>query len=822
MSTKIKILLVVVLLGSALLISQAQAATTILQVTGGGTGWGAIKAHTVILGNDTSQLSTTSPSTAGFVLTSNGVNSDPTFQVSASGGITALGSGYASTTGSTITFSTSTASFNGLTLGMTIQPTAGALLFTPKFSGTLDNTGLTNSSLTVTAGSGLSGGGSVALGSAVTLSSAYNYPFIGGATSSLVAFNGGLTTAGFLSTASSTINASTTITGILTLAGATTTGLNGVDIQTGCFSVLGTCLQTTITGSSAYKQAVKYASTTTIPVSYNYANGVAGVGATITSVGFAAFYIDGNTPSVGDRVLIKNETAGNAPYNGIYTVTQVGSAIAVFILTRATDYNSAADVFPGVANFTNSGTINANTCWILSNTSSVTIGTTALTYDDACGTGSAILNLGPTGQLQSGSTQTLATSSSATNGLTPSLVITASGNTQTFTSSISGTLTVAGGGTGSTTLTGLLLGNTTSAVQTYGGTSCTNQFFRSLNNVGTASCATVSASDVSLANLTATDNTLTFSGTYNGSTARTIGLALGNANTWTALQQFGANSSTTMESAGSAYFGKTATSTFSTTGVLTLASALTVGNGGTGQVTFTSSQLLYGNGTNALSSVATTSETCTSPLSCTAHDVLTGGGAITLGTVPIAKGGTATTTFYNGGVNFWDTTLGTISQGRAIKDFFFDVVNARLGIGTSSPVSSLTVGSGTASSSATLAEYAYGASGNNATSTAATISPSTSSHLVWPIGTVATTLTLCNFQPGQTLTVRVVNPVTTAGALTWAVCAGNQLYWPAGGAQSAQTTTGGHYDLWSFIASANVGSTTRQSDIIITGGLSGY
>jgi hypothetical protein len=39
-----------------------------------------------------------------------------------------------------------------------------------------------------------------------------------------------------------------------------------------------------------------------------------------------------------------------------------------------------------------------------------------------------------------------------------------------------------------------------------------------------------------LADLTATDATLTFSGAYNGSTARTIGLNLGNANTWSAAQ----------------------------------------------------------------------------------------------------------------------------------------------------------------------------------------------------------------------------------------------------------------------------------------------
>ena len=79
----------------------------------------------------------------------------------------------------------------------------------------------------------------------------------------------------------------------------------------------------------------------------------------------------------------------------------------------------------------------------------------------------------------------------------------------------------------------------------YTGATCTNQFVRSLDALGAATCATVVAGDVSLANLTATDTTLTFSGTYNGSTARTIGLNLGNANTWTALQTFSGNASST-------------------------------------------------------------------------------------------------------------------------------------------------------------------------------------------------------------------------------------------------------------------------------------
>lgn len=44
------------------------------------------------------------------------------------------------------------------------------------------------------------------------------------------------------------------------------------------------------------------------------------------------------------------------------------------------------------------------------------------------------------------------------------------------------------------------------------------------------------SSNVALAGLSATDSTLTFSGAYDGSTARTVGLNLANANTWTALQ----------------------------------------------------------------------------------------------------------------------------------------------------------------------------------------------------------------------------------------------------------------------------------------------
>lgn len=112
-------------------------------------------------------------------------------------------------------------------------------------------------------------------------------------------------------------------------------------------------------------------------------------------------------------------------------------------------------------------------------------------------------------------------------------------------SSTIGTLTAGAiTATSSLTVTGLTsaltLTDANGLFAEYTGTSCTNQFPRSLDAAGAATCATVIATDVDLADLTATNGTLTFSGTYDGQIARTIGLNLGNINIWTALQTYNA------------------------------------------------------------------------------------------------------------------------------------------------------------------------------------------------------------------------------------------------------------------------------------------
>ena len=65
------------------------------------------------------------------------------------------------------------------------------------------------------------------------------------------------------------------------------------------------------------------------------ADGGTGVGATITAPANAALVIDGHTMLVGERVLYWYNT--DARTNGIYTVTNAGSAGTKWVITRSTD-----------------------------------------------------------------------------------------------------------------------------------------------------------------------------------------------------------------------------------------------------------------------------------------------------------------------------------------------------------------------------------------------------------------------------------------------------------------------------------------------------
>jgi len=88
--------------------------------------------------------------------------------------------------------------------------------------------------------------------------------------------------------------------------------------------------------------------------------------------------IDGLTLVAGARLLVKDEGTGSE--NGIYVVTQVGTAGLPFILTRATDFDSSAEITDGASVFVEQGTANANTQWVLTTNDAITLDTTSLTF----------------------------------------------------------------------------------------------------------------------------------------------------------------------------------------------------------------------------------------------------------------------------------------------------------------------------------------------------------------------------------------------------------------------------------------------------------
>ena len=280
--------------------------------------------------------------------------------------------------------------------------------------------------------------------------------------------------------------------------------------------------------------------------------------------------------------------------------------------------NALSAAFGGTGSTTLGGILAGNGAGAVK---SVVVGS-GLTFDGTtlATNGSGITAIGPTGQTQTGGTQILATTTSTFNGLTAGITIVGNSSTQTFTPTLSGTLDntglthssltvsagsgLTGGGSvslgGSTSLSLDLTsanaftalqqfngGATTTALTVTGTASTTNLVVSTLAGSGTscvqvdangklsstgAACGTGSGSVNSVTN---SDGTLTFSPT----TGAVVGsLNLGNANTWTALQQFKGGASTTVLSAYSAFFGATATSSFNGSGDLLVVGSTTLQN----------------------------------------------------------------------------------------------------------------------------------------------------------------------------------------------------------------------------------------------------
>lgn len=133
---------------------------------------------------------------------------------------------------------------------------------------------------------------------------------------------------------------------------------------------------------------------TTANLNATYNNGTSGVGATLTNAGTqAAFSIDGVSPSLNARVLVKNQTA--AANNGIYTLTTVGSGSTNWVLTRATDFDNAAEIGGGDFVFVTGGTTQDNTGWVCID-KVTTVGTDPIDFAQFSGAGTYLAGNGLT------------------------------------------------------------------------------------------------------------------------------------------------------------------------------------------------------------------------------------------------------------------------------------------------------------------------------------------------------------------------------------------------------------------------------------------
>lgn len=233
-----------------------------------GSGGGLASNHGVTITGGNFLLSSGATSTAN-----NGINlSVGCFSVlntcigSVSGGVTSLAQSFGTAQTGALTLATSSVAFNGLTVADAITNSGGTFTIVPLWSGTLNNTGLTNSSLTLNAGNQLSGCGAISLGGTCTLAllsspvffqasstllGATSTIYVGStATTTLVGNNGTSTFQGGISSLGTggglATNHGLTITGgnILSTSAATSTFQNGINLITGvgCFAVNGSCV----------------------------------------------------------------------------------------------------------------------------------------------------------------------------------------------------------------------------------------------------------------------------------------------------------------------------------------------------------------------------------------------------------------------------------------------------------------------------------------------------------------------------------------------------------------------------------------------------
>ena len=134
------------------------------------------------------------------------------------------------------------------------------------------------------------------------------------------------------------------------------------------------------------------ATTAALPT-VTYANGTAGLGATLTATAVGVLTIDGHAVLINEFVLVKNQAAGLQ--NGLYKCTTEGTAGVAFVLTRDVDMDTTLE-FSGGYIYVQQGTTLGATGWTCTNSTAPTVGTTAITFSQFNGAGTLVSGNGIT------------------------------------------------------------------------------------------------------------------------------------------------------------------------------------------------------------------------------------------------------------------------------------------------------------------------------------------------------------------------------------------------------------------------------------------
>ena len=268
-----------------------------------------------------------------------------------------------------------------------------------------------------------------------------------------------------------TVGAITPAAGTFTTVNATSGTLGSVALTTGTITtapsggndIVNKTYADALASGLSFHEACRLATTAALPAN-TYNNGAFGVGATLTANANGALSVDSTLTVAGNRILVKNEAA--PANNGVYVVTQVGTAGTPYILTRATDFNTPGtgvnQINAGDFFLITAGTANANTSWVQQTPLPITVGITSIVFQQfgapitySAGTG---LTESPFYTFNIGNTGVTANTYGSASSV-PQVIVNAQGQI-TSASSVaiaiaasqitSGTLPVANGGTGRT------------------------------------------------------------------------------------------------------------------------------------------------------------------------------------------------------------------------------------------------------------------------------------------------------------------------------------------------------------------------------------